>query len=299
MSAAGVLNHLEMPATAEGWRQEQAAPHGKNPNLLETRTSAAPRLTISPWLKGTLSSLAIVAAAASGFAWEMARAERQRVAVEEIIGLGGSVYYGYCDSASDSRGPDARSLMPRCVQQYTSPHFLVFANEVMLPLANLQDEDLRHLAGLPGLEKLTLITGNVTDAGLGYLEHLHNLQELMLSYTGVTGQGMASIARLHNLRSLCLRRTQVDDAGLTHLAALGKLEYLNLAGTPITDAGVIQLTRLPLNRLQLQNTAISDRSVPLFATMQSLEYLDLSGTRISDAGFARLCQLLPGAKVYR
>jgi hypothetical protein len=86
-----------------------------------------------------------------------------------------------------------------------------------LSLAFCTDSDLKHLAGLTGL------------------------QELGLSYTQVTDAGLKSLAGLARLQGLYLSSTQVTDAGLAHLAGLSRLKTLDLRNTQVTDAGMQQL----------------------------------------------------------
>src|SRR3972149_6131324 len=74
--------------------------------------------------------------------------------------------------------------------------------------------DLRHLAGLTGLQFLSLSDTSVTDAGLAHLELLTGLWELHLGSTEITGPGLEHLKGLTGLKWLNLADTQVTEAGL-------------------------------------------------------------------------------------
>ncbi len=251
------------------------------------------------WLKACLWLTVIMATGGTFLVMELGRARVQEQAVREVNRLGGAVYYAHSNQASDRLHPEARSIIPLWIRQRTAAHFLTYAEEALFSSSSIQDDDLRHLAGLSSLKKLTFVTGNITDAGLRHLEQLDSLTELTLSHTQVGSGGMQSLAKLHCLESLYLRRSQLGDEGLLHLAGLRSLEKLDIAGTEVTDNGIKHLARLRLNRLELQNTAVTDHSVLALASMQSLEYLNISGTQISDSGLTRLRLALPNAQIYR
>ena len=81
----------------------------------------------------------------------------------------------------------------------------------------------------------------VTDAGLKELAGLTGMQSLTLNGNNVTDVGLKELAALKDLQILNLQGTKVTDAGLKELAGLKKLKELNLAHTKVTDAGIQQL----------------------------------------------------------
>jgi hypothetical protein len=101
-----------------------------------------------------------------------------------------------------------------------------------------QDEGLRHIRGLPHLQRLLLFnTLGVTDAGLAHVATLENIEMLQVC-------------------------ADISDAGLTHLSKLKKLKSLDVAGF-ITAEGAARLQRsLPQTKIMWRNVvpAAPDRT---------------------------------------
>lgn len=169
----------------------------------------------------------------------------------------------------------------------------------------LTDEGLAHLAALPRLRMLYIMSGKITDNGMKHFERLTELEELWLGSAKITDAGVAHLKGLRNLRKLNLGHTKIADAGLTHLKRLSHLEELDLNDTTITDAGLAHLSGLNnLKRLNLR-----DREVWLFPSKEQskgqitgagLKYLqgltkltnlDLDGHTITDAGLSNIEKL--------
>ena len=85
--------------------------------------------------------------------------------------------------------------------------------------------------------------GPVTGAALKELAGLKGLQMLSLDHTQVTDAGMKELAQLKGLQWLSLNGTRVTDAGLKELAELGGLQMLYLIQAMVTDAGVAELQK--------------------------------------------------------
>jgi hypothetical protein len=79
------------------------------------------------------------------------------------------------------------------------------------------DQDLKGLAHLKSLTRLTLLGSKVTDAGLKELAPLANLSKLDLDSTKVTDAGLKELTPLKNLSALRLVDTGVTDAGVAEL----------------------------------------------------------------------------------
>jgi hypothetical protein len=143
--------------------------------------------------------------------------------------------------------------------------------ELQLFYTSVGDQGLAHLGGLQGLRSLNLSKTRVTDAGLQHLKTLPNLQELILSDNGgITGTGLKELIGLSNLKSLHLSDCKITDDGLKNLGALIQLKELTLGGNPITDAGTAPLKGL-----------------------KNLKELTLTGAKISDDGAEELKKALP------
>jgi beta-lactamase regulating signal transducer with metallopeptidase domain/Leucine-rich repeat (LRR) protein len=184
-----------------------------------------------------------------------------------------------------------------------------------LKLNGATDSDAKHLAGLTGLqwlslqgtqitdgglEPLTSLTGlrtliftdngQGTDLGLAHLQGLTGLQALYLTGPRVTDQGLASLQALKALEELGLLDTQITDAGLARLQHLPRLKSLILArNNRITDAGMAHLEGVAgLEQLSLHYTVVTDAGLVHLRGLTRLQRLDLSGTEIDGTGLAHL-----------
>ena len=132
------------------------------------------------------------------------------------------------------------------------------------------DEDLRHLASFPQLQRLSIRSPRISDTGMAQLAGLERLETLRLP-GAITDKGLQHLGRL---RVLDLIFTAVTDAGLVHLEGLAHLEQLLLLGTNVPDAGLEHLVGL-----------------------RNLRHLVLNETRVTDAGVADLQKSLPNCKI--
>lgn len=95
------------------------------------------------------------------------------------------------------------------------------------PPKRFGDEDLRQLASIPQLRRLTIGGWDMaySDMGLQALAALEHLEHLSLCQApGVSDMGMKIVAQLPNLRSLDITYTAVTDVGLEHLLDAPQLE---------------------------------------------------------------------------
>ena len=177
------------------------------------------------------------------------------------------------------------------------------------------DAGLKHLAGLPNLERLGAIGTQVTDAGLLELRGLSKLTHVSVGRTSVTLPGVAAAFGDCELQSLDVdvdresdlelvkqwprlgyfftgRNPDIGDAGLAHLATLVELRLLHASYAKVTDAGVAPLANLKkLYQLQLSGATIGDGALATFGQMPQLRQLWISNTRVTDAGLQELAEL--------
>ena len=109
---------------------------------------------------------------------------RQQVAIREIKRLGGYM--------------NTRERGPAWVQRLMGDERMDLLDEVVyvaLDEKDVNDETLRHLSCLTGLEGLALTGTRVTDAGLAHLQKLTRLSELSICDTKVTDVGVAELKR--------------------------------------------------------------------------------------------------------
>ena len=103
----------------------------------------------------------------------------------------------------------------------------------------------------------------VTDEQLAHVAAIPGLVELNLAHCdALTDDGLQALSTLPALERLHLECTAIGDAGLAHLRWLRELRYLNLYGSAVTDAGLSSLTRLRnLQRLFVWQTAVTPAGV--------------------------------------
>ncbi len=152
----------------------------------------------------------------------------------------------------------------------------------------VEAEQLRHAASLPGLRELSFrkmrVRGEMFDViasasglerlcfcevsfpakDLARLDGLKTLKALSLEKCRIRDNALAVIGRMTHLEKLILSGTQITDAGLAPLASLASLRTLDLANTAITNAGLEQLKGL---------TQLVDLKVPAAVTPAGLETL--------------------------
>jgi WD40 repeat protein len=121
----------------------------------------------------------------------------------------------------------------------------------------ITDDNLRHLAGLTNLNRLSFYTEEtlrrppdrgqcLTDAGLAQLKRLTRLEYLDLFGHDLSDASVPILAGMTELQELALSGHGFTDTGLGGLAGLKKLGNLRLFGTAVTTNGVATLkSRLP------------------------------------------------------
>ena len=186
------------------------------------------------WFQLKLRTLLIVVLVLSlplsWFAVKTERARRQRLAVEAIQELGGSVGY------------DWELYVPG---KERSPLWLCTRLEV----------DFLH-----DVVAVDLVETYATNAELAYLTAARpNLYRLDLDDTQIIDGGLAHLKELANLISLSLDRTLVTDAGLEHLKGLTNLGGVYLFGTDVTEGAVSDLERVLPNCSPVQWDGLLDK----------------------------------------
>ena len=158
---------------------------------------------------------------------------------------------------------------------------------------NVDDEQLRHIAGLTGLEMLSLKSTATLGTGLKYLKGLTTLKSLDLSNTHVGNHELANVKELISLETLNLWGTPIDDTGMVHVGELSSLRELVLARLGIGDEGLIHLKKLSkLRKLQLFGTYVTDEGLQHVAGLRELRKLVLRDNQIGNSGLAHLAGLV-------
>jgi Leucine-rich repeat (LRR) protein len=229
------------------------------------------------------------------------RAHKQRVAVDGVNKLGGTVYHDYQLRMQGTKInlPAGSSTGPGGSVITWGASTLVVVNErnsYMLdhvaPAASPVPAWLRTAGGDEMFIEVVAVhleDTQVTDDDVRCLEGLPSVRVLNLSRTKITDKALALLSGLENLEALTLDGTAIDGSGLAHLEHLPRLEELSLAGCSITDAG-LKSTLAPkrLKSITLDDTTISDIGLAYLRSAVQLTTVSLSHTSVRGPGLRHL-----------
>ena len=159
--------------------------------------------------------------------------------------------------------------------------------------SKMGDAEVRSVASLSTLQRLSLAETGVTHHGISALHGLTKLQCLDLAGTRLTTEAIAAIGRMSSLEQLNFEGCEwLRDEHLPALAKLTKLTRLNLTATSVTSAGMQSLVPLSnLNVLQLDDCPeITDDAVAALIELPSLRNLSIHGCGLTSLGYGRLCR---------
>jgi hypothetical protein len=187
------------------------------------------------------------------------------------------------------------------------------------------DEWIKPLANLRNLKSLRFTNnGKLTDAGMETFAGLRNLETFAFVGTSITGAAYAKCVdwtkvtrvshrgsqindeglkelceHLPNLESISLAHAKFSDAGAVHLAKLTKLKGLELGTHNASAAALKNLSRLPLESLQMGEGFHSSEAFQIiqsFPSLRNLSITDASGLTDDDlrhvAGLSQLESLI-------
>lgn len=163
--------------------------------------------------------------------------------------------------------------------------------------AQIGDDGMKHLAGMPELVRLGIARTSVTDAGLAHLRGLKKLVLLYLGGTKVTDDGLDLFADLPNTGALLPPNT-LTDRGLERLSNMQTLQQsvgeIYLGGTKITSKGLAFLPRFQrLGNVYLHGMPIDDSDLVTLTKIPRLGLLTLTDTKITDTGIAEVVRRAP------
>jgi hypothetical protein len=171
------------------------------------------------------------------------------------------------------------------------------------------DDWIKPLANLTNLRFLRFTNnGRLTDAGMATFAGFKNLETFAFVGTGITGnaysrcenwtkvtrvshrgsqindEGLRELCEhLPNLESISLAHARFTDAGAVHLAKLTKLKGLELGSQNASAQALKNLTRLPLETLQLGEGFHSPEAFRIVKGIPSLRSLSITDcTRLTD-----------------
>jgi len=159
--------------------------------------------------------------------------------------------------------------------------------------ADLKDEDLELLKGLPSLVDIDLAKSSITDAGLAFLQSFPNLKALGLQRCNlITNDGLKHLEHVPNLERLYILYTLIGNEGMDHVAKLRKLRVLDLRGAKVGNEGIAKLREHPtLVDLKLRAVSIDDDALPHIATIRQLRSLEAEDAAITGTELGQLAVL--------
>jgi hypothetical protein len=233
------------------------------------------------------------------FAYVTNAARSQKLAVDRIEELGGSVAFDYqFDSKMNWRTtpkpPLPQWLINLIDEEYSRSVSIVNLDDRSDP----ENDDLMVFAQTTDLRQLTFCNRKrITDDGLAHLAPLSRLEVLALDGTNIQGDGLRHLANMKGIKGLALHNTPLKDDGMQYIGQLDRLEWLILNNTKITDDGIAAIASLKcLASLQIRETAITDDGLKVLAKMKSLKQVLLSDNA-SENGKSWLQKQLPNCTV--
>lgn len=256
----------------------------------------------------------------------VSRAKKQKVAVDTITKLGGSVYYDYHIHKQGTKltVPGGRSVdefgsimtwgpgtitignernsylvgqalatpspVPKWLSRLVGEEMFVKVIAVHLNDQRLTDGDMQCLEGLPDIRVLKLSGTSITDQALVHMSGLRKLEELTLNGTSIEGPGLAHLQHLPRLEDLELSGTRITDDGLDQIAAPQSLSTINLDSTSVSDAGLAYLQHA--NRLTVVSLLHTNVRGPGLRHLNGarIEVLLLAHTPVEEEGLSCLAE---------
>ncbi len=225
---------------------------------------------------------------------------RRWIALVAVLAVGGLVAFGavkLIDAINTWPQRQAEELMRRHIADVLSgKRKLIFIDssdqkpflDQMHDLADVQhlalsveygggtDQFLKQIAGLSGLESLSLVKNDVTDEGMEYVATFPDLKSLTLFGVSITVAGLAKLQQSPHLESLSLTPRQGTESLIPAALAIPHLRKLALS-----------------NRYENWVEAIQRHT----DEAQQLEELRLSATALDEQQLATLRQKLPNCQI--
>jgi Leucine-rich repeat (LRR) protein len=111
--------------------------------------------------------------------------------------------------------------------------------EVDLPHAEINDEDIVSFKDFHGIKTLILGENKITNFGLFTIcNSFAELRKLFINHNQITDDGVASIPKLKNLRCLDLRCNKISSQSLKYISKLLHLNQLSISNNSIDDSNL-------------------------------------------------------------
>ncbi|MHB8957033.1 MAG: leucine-rich repeat domain-containing protein [Pirellulaceae bacterium] len=207
------------------------------------------------WLRFRLREFLLLVGLIAVLLAILVQPQRQRLAVDEIRRLGGSVTHSAGDDVTNRLDPVGPSWLRTLVGEPS-----ICVTEVDLSGKLVSDADLAVLHTLKDIRVLRLDGTRITDAALPQLVGLTQLEELNLRGTHITNEGVAALGALTNVNSLNLEDTRVTSEAVVFLRRMPKLQRvhmlgLDLSGEDIADPDAVNRKLRTKNRSDVVSDA--------------------------------------------
>jgi Leucine-rich repeat (LRR) protein len=141
------------------------------------------------------------------------------------------------------------------------------------------------------------LPGGMDEAELRHVACLTRLERLSISGCYLSSNGVRYLAQLPELRELEIENTTLSEAGLARISELDQLEKLNLLGTHVSHEGLQNVCRMP----QLKSLVIHlprDASYGHLRHLSRLEYLRLAAGNTLGSGDLEFLSAMPRLRVF-
>jgi hypothetical protein len=219
--------------------------------------------------------------------------ERVEGVVESGDRLHGSVMVSDLEplpAPTEERSTDVEALTALGVKIDRDRHDHVVAVEI--DGAEVENDDLIHLKGLPHLEVVDLDGSAVDDLGLIHLRRLPSVMRVYAGNTPITDAGISSLAQIEHLEVLDLTTTRITGSGTASLVAAKNLLVLNLSHNQLADDTLTHVSGVRwLETLGLAGTGLGGRALAPLMRLKRLRVLNLNGCPVGDDGLLPLFSL--------
>lgn len=158
---------------------------------------------------------------------------------------------------------------------------------------NATDENLRLIAQLPELERVTIYGGKYTKEGLSALAALPKLRGLQLYKPDVPADAFAVLPKLHQLNDLSIGEYPVTDEILGYAGQIKGLKSFNHTKSAITPAGFLKFLDgvESLEQLTLFGDFVDDACLKRIGQMKGMKRFWTNSKKVTSPGWVHLAGL--------
>lgn len=158
---------------------------------------------------------------------------------------------------------------------------------------NATDENLRLVAQLPELERISIYSGRFTKEGLSALASLPRLTGLQIYKSDVPASAFSVLAKLPKLRYLSIGEYCVTDEVIGYAGQIKGLKAFDHTQASMTPAGFLKFLKSveSLEQLTLFGDFVDDACMKRIGHMTQLKRLWTDSKNVTTTGWANLSRL--------